>query len=246
MNITYEKAVWKEIKKLPRILGPNYSQFFKIYIKKKSDKYVLLHLRGENKFISKSVYGDVQYTAFNVNKNLKIKVSNFQDYMIEREKANIIKKEVEHWNGEKHYYKSPAGRNISRIIRTSRKDFKVSVNKLLEIIKPRKILVNSNFMPKVQQNILGVKKKRMCVQCGSIFRPINWKGWSKKYLSIYNVYNCEKCNFKLGVLITEEKDKRKAFSFKMLKKKDKKKSCISLSGLGFWLISSYLIGLEFA
>ena len=118
------------------------------------------------------------------------------------------------WNGRTHYYQSPTGRRTSRIIRTSKKDFNITVNRLSEIIRPEAILVSSYFAPEVQQNVLGIINKKMCAKCGNIFKPLNWSGWSKKYLSIFNVYNCEKCNLKLQEL--DEKDIERAMIVKYI------------------------------
>ena len=132
--IVDERSVIKEIKKLQKILNPNHN-FFNVFIKKKSvDRQLHLHLTGQNRFISKSVIGDREYIAFTVSKKLKINVPSFQDYEIEREKARLVRKEVYSRNGRILHYTSPTGRKTSLHIRTSEKDFNLSVNKALDKI----------------------------------------------------------------------------------------------------------------
>lgn len=204
-----ESAVNKEIKRIPSILGAGYHNFFKIDIKKENRKSLILHIIGHNQFTSKSKYGDRTYTTFRVNEEVKRSVTDFQPDIIEKAKKSTVKREISHRNGTRHYYVSPGGRNISRLIKTSEKDFETSLKNLLIEVIPVKNISYSIIAPSKKQNILNVSSPRkICVKCGKIFTPVMWDGWEIKYLSLENVYICEECNPKLKKIVQGENIER--------------------------------------
>ncbi len=218
-----ESAVSKEIRRIPSILGDGYHDFFKMDIKKEKRKFLILHLTGENQFTTKSDYGDRTYTAFTVNMDVKKSVLDFQPDIIEKAKKSVIQSEIYQRNGKRYYYVSPAGRHISRLIRTSEKDFQIRLKNLLIEVVPAENFSFSILSPSRKQNILLVSSPRkMCVKCGDIFTPVMWDGWEIKYLSTKNVYICEECNPKLKKTVQEENVNRAMCELKIKKVISKK------------------------
>jgi hypothetical protein len=218
-----ESAVSKEIRRIPSILGEGYHDFFKMDIKKEKRKFLILHLTGENQFTTKSDYGDRTYTAFTVYKDVKESVLDFQPDIIEKAKKSVIQSEIYQRNGKRYYYVSPAGRNISRLIRTSEKDFQISLKNLLIDVVPVENFSYSILAPSQKQNIVRVSSPRkMCVKCGKIFTPLTWDRWEIKYLSTNKVYVCEECNPNLKNIIVEEKVSRSLYHLNKNKIESKK------------------------
>jgi len=208
-----EYAVKAEINRIPSILGGGYTDFFKMNIKKEERKFVLLQLTGSNQFTTKSDYGDKTYTTFTVNKEVKERVTDFQPDLIEEAKKSIVEHEVYQRNGKRYHYVSPAGRNISRSVRTSEKDFHIKLINLLIDVVPVENYSYSILAPTKKQNIVHVSSPRkMCVMCGNTFRPDFESNWEIKYLSMSNVYVCEECNPNLKKTIQEEKAKRSQYN----------------------------------
>jgi len=245
-----ESAINREKSRFPNILGPEFQQFFNIYIEKSYSKYLVFSLYGENYFTSKSTYGDKTFQGFRINKEVKEYVYDFQPEEIKRKKKEVVDAEVRRQNGKRVYYVSPAGRNISRTIKTSPKDFKIRLKHLLEIVNPVKITSTPILLPTNQQNILNVKSPaKMCAKCGKIFEPIKWLGWEVKYLSTSGVYVCENCNIKLNEIISEERKKREEFNVihsqaNSQKSKVKNLSILNFGGLvfiGIFVFSYYLL-----
>lgn len=223
-----ESAVDKEIKRIPSILGEGYHNYFKMDIKKENRKFLILYLTGENQFTTKSDYGDRTYTAFTVSKEVKERVSDFQPDIIEKAKKSAIQREINQRNGNRYYYVSPAGRNISRSIRTSEKDFQISLRNLLIEVVAVENFSFSILSPLKKQNILHISSPRkMCVKCGNIFTPVIWDGWEIKYLSTKKVFICKGCNPKLKKTVQEEKDNRLTYELK-IGRIDSKKSKIRI------------------
>lgn len=241
-----ESAVKREISRFPHILGEGFHNFFKIDINKEKEKYLILHIKGENQFVSKSKYGDRAYTAFTVNKEVKERVSDFLPDIIEKKKKECIQREIRKRNGQRFYYVSPAGRNISRTINTTKKDFIAKVKHLLIIVVPVKIICFSILIPANKQNIQSVNvPNKMCVKCGNIFRPVNWLGWEIKYLSTKNVYICENCYPTLKNVIQKEYIARELYetNLKQLKSERAKFRALSVVDfcIGFIFIESLLL-----
>jgi hypothetical protein len=206
LTIIDESAVGIEIRRIPSILGEGYSDFFKMNIKKEKRKFLVLRLTGGNQFTTKSDYGNKTYTTFTVNKNVQEFVSDFQPDIIEKAKKSVIEHEVNQRNGERYHYLSPARRNISRLIRTTEKDFQIRLENLLIKVVPVENFSYSILAPLQKQNILYVSSpSKMCVKCGKIFTPVSWSKWEIKYLSTNKVYVCEDCNPTLKKIIQEEK-----------------------------------------
>ena len=239
-----ETAVNKEIKRIPSILGEGYHNFFKIDIKKERRKSLILHITGSNQFTTKSDYGDRSYTTFTVNKEVKWSVRDFQPDIIEKAKKSAIQMEISGKNGERYYYVSPAGRNISRLIRTSEKDFQIRLKNLLIEVTPVENVSLSILSPSKKQNILHVSSPRkICVKCGNIFTPVMWNGWEIKYLSTKNVYVCEECNPKLNKIVPEEKANRTIYKVNFKKTQSKKSKIRIFSILNLVLLLA--VGLPF-
>lgn len=218
-----ESAVSKEIRRIPSILGEGYHDFFKMDIKKEKRKFLILHLTGENQFTTKSDYGDRTYTPFTVYKDVKKSVSDFQPDIIEKAKKSVIQSEIYQRNGRRYHYISPAGRHISRLIRTSEKDFQISLKNLLIDIVPVENFSYSILAPSQKQNILRIySPRKMCVKCGKIFTPLMWDRWEIKYLSTNKVYVCEECNPNLKKIIVEEKVSRSLYHLNKNKIESKK------------------------
>ena len=221
-----ESAVSKEIRRIPSILGEGYHNFFKMDIKKERRKFLILHITGSNQFTTKSDYGDRTYTTFTVNKQVEWTVKDFQPDIIEKAKKSAIQMEISNKNGERYYYVSPAGRHISRLIRTSEKDFQISLKNLLIEVVPVENYTFSILAPSQKQNILQVSSsftpRKMCVKCGNIFTPVMWNGWEIKYLSTKKVYVCEECNPKLKQIVQQEDAVRSIYELDMKKTRSRK------------------------
>jgi DNA-directed RNA polymerase subunit RPC12/RpoP len=239
-----ESAVDREIRRIPSILGGGYHNFFKMDIKKEKRKFLILHLTGENHFTTKSDYGDRTYTTFTVNKDVKESVLDFQPDIIEKAKKSVIQSEIYQRNGNRYYYVSPAGRNISRLIRTSEKDFQISLKNLLIDVVPVENFSYSILAPSQKHNIVRVSSPRkMCVKCGKIFTPLTWDRWEIKYLSTNKVYVCEECNPNLKKIIVEEKVSRSLYHLnkKKIESKKSKIRIFSIVNLILFLVAGLLL-----
>lgn len=242
-------GIEKSKRELKEKLGPSYENYFKVNFKLMSQKYVIFHITGRNEFVSKSRYGDKRYTAFAVNKDIKFFVNTYDSKEIEKEKQRGIFNEVNHWNGQRHYYLSPGGRHISRLIKTSRRDFNITLKSLLEVKRPQRIDVFSKLSPNNKINLVNQSNRtKVCVKCGNAFIPIYWNGWTIKYLSLSNVYVCENCNKNLKEIIISEKIKRSTYESEKSGLETKLKSLkmflkINLSVMlpSIFLISYYII-----
>ncbi len=227
-----ESAVRREINRIPSILGGGYTDFFKMNIKKAERKFLILQLTGSNQFTTKSDYGDKTYTTFTVNTEVKKGVSDFQPDIIEKAKKSVVESEVYQRNGRRYHYVSPAGRNISRSIRTSEKDFQIRLKNLLIDVVPVENYSYSILAPTKKQNIVHVTSPRkMCVMCGNTFRPDLESNWEIKYLSMSNVYICEECNPNLKKTIQEEKAKRSQYNSNLNNKESIKSKIKKIFGL---------------
>ena len=212
-----ESAIKEEYNRIPSILGKGYHDYFKIDIQKQRTYYLLLHLQGANYFTTKSDYGDREYISFMVNEEKRVQVSNFQPDVIARKKEDCVQGEIYKRNGTRYYYRSPAGRNISRLIKTSKKDFTIKLKNLLTVITPKATISYTMLNPSVKNDIIRVSMPRkMCVKCGEIFKPIDWVGWESKYLTKEDVYICENCRPKLKSAIQKETAARAFYEIEMI------------------------------
>ena len=237
-----ESAVNREISRFPRILGKGFHNFFKIDIRKKKEKYLILHIKGKNQFVSKSKYGDRTYTAFTVDKEVKERVSDFLPNIIEKKKKESVQWEIQRRNGKKFYYVSPAGRHISRTINTKESDFNIKLKHLLIIVNPVNTICFSILRPSAKQDIRYVNvPNKMCVKCGNIFKSVDWLGWDIKYLTTNNVYICEDCYPKLKNIIKKERTARSIYELDLKQVKSKKSKIKTLSIIN--LILLLVIGL---
>ena len=246
LTIIDESAVGIEIRRIPSILGEGYSDFFKMNIKKAKRKYLVLRLTGANQFTTKSDYGDKTYTTFTVNKNVQEFVSDFQPAIIEKAKKSVIKYEVNQRNGEKYHYLSPARRNISRLIRTSEKDFQIRLENLLIEVVPVENFSYSILAPTQKKNLSRVSSpSKMCVKCGKIFTPVSWSDWEIRYLSTNKVYVCEDCNPILKETIKEEKANLSLYSLNEKNIESKKSKVLNYFLLGLAFVPVVSIFLTF-
>jgi len=239
-----KSEIEKHKRDLVNKLGPNYENYYKLNFKLKSQKYVTYHITGRNEFTSRSTYGNKKYTAFTVNKDVDTLIQNYDPSLIERKKQKELEKEINHWNGRRYRYISPAGRNISRKIKTSRRDFNITLKSLLEVKSPQKIEVYSRLVPKKKKNIVNTSNRnKMCVKCGAIFNPIDWNGWMIKYLSMSDVYVCENCNKELKNSIVLEKLNRVEYETRTSNFKSKSKTLKKLLYVivGLMIISPFLL-----
>ena len=243
-----DSAIKKEIQRTAKILGKNYKDYYFTEIKEREKKYLVFQLYGKHEFNTRSKYGDRKYTAFTVNKEIKEPVIVFLPEVIERKKNGVIERELAQHIGERFHYISPAGRHISRIIKPTKKDFKITIKSLLSVVEPQKNIVRSSLKENIQRNLLMVNDtKKMCVKCTSIFRPISWSGWEDKYLSTSQVYVCENCNPNLKRIISNERIDRKNYevSIKNLKSRKAKFGNLSFVDLPIILLI-FLFGIGFS
>ena len=246
LTIIDESAVGIEIRRISSILGHGYTDFFKMNIKKAKRKYLILRLTGSNQFTTKSDYGDKTYTTFTVNKNVQESVLDFQPDIIEKAKKSVVQQEIYQRNGKRYYYLSPARRNISRLIRTSEKDFQIRLENLLIEVVPVENFSYSILAPTQKKNLSHVSlPQKMCVKCGKIFTPIFWSNWEFKYLSTNKVYVCEDCNPILKETIKEEKANLSLYSLNEKNIESKKSKVLNYFLLGLAFVPVVSIFLTF-